>query len=123
MISKFAASIKLKISSKKLQRLCFVHREELEQLGYIPSSKFITAHQFHLIEHKLNLEEQMKYERFAKIISKSTIAGKMGISRKTLSNWLHMPKIYNRLTSIGYKKTNKKLTREQFTVVKEHLGV
>ena len=122
MIKKKKVCSVLYITSKKLQRLCSKHREELETLGYVSANKTITDPQFQLIRTKLEAERNSNYENFVDFVKKSQLAEKLGISSKTLAKWLHMPMIYNKLTKAGYKKSNKKLSPDQYKIFNKHIG-
>ncbi len=74
-----------------------------------------------ILEAYLNAENEVN--NYVRIISKSSVAKILDISPKTLSNWIHRPRIYEKLVAVGYEKRKKKFTKIEYTILSNHLDL
>lgn len=121
MRTKAEASTDLCITDRKRQRLCDKLFHELSQHGYDRHSKFINDNCFALLKAYIDGENEAK--NYIRIISKSSLAKRLNISSKTLSNWMHRPQIFEKLVAVGYEKHKKKLTIIEYNILAKHIDL
>lgn len=121
MRTKAEASTDLCITDRKRQRICDKLHDELIKYDYDKNSKFINDDCFALLKAYIDGENEAK--DYIRTISKHSIAKRLKISSKTLSNWMHRPQIFRKLVAVGYKKHKKKLTRIEYSIVQKHLDL
>lgn len=121
MRTKSETSILLCITDRKRQRLCEKLHNDLKPKGYDGNSKFINDDCFNILKAYVDGENDAK--NYIRTISKHSIAKHLKISSKTLSNWMHKPQIFEKLVALGYKKSKKKLTKKEYSILSKHLDL